>query len=933
MSLEQAVNDLVTATTALTNEVTTKKQVLDDVVDQARDIQTDIHTNWQEKLDIAAQHAATATTQAGIATDKASEASGSAATANAAKTAAELARDAAMVGAVTYPDEATGRAAVVDGEYFKVIGSGDAAAREYRRTNSTTSVLVAEYPSAGSVSKLQETIPDTVASKNLLDKSKIVAGEYVSASTGNIGNNSNYRRSGFIPVQAGKTYSKSGTSSSGSEVSFFATDGYRPPSIMVTKAVTMTAPAGSNFAVLNITNAGQSDTSYDDTAQFEESAAPTEYAPFTRFVEKSTVLGLDEELSDVLHYDQVLEVYSFNLIDPAAANYTRRLTGDALFANDTLGAAASDFIPVKEGEFYTLSGDAIFDGASGGVPMVAFFDSAKSVPGLGMASFVAPVSGDGWLMQVPTGIGVAYVVVNLWKAGRVPSGTTLDGNVQLEAGEMATPYQPYTLIDRVRPELLPGGNQPPAPAPSGGFNSEAWYKYTNVDDGHYLSGAFPVFRRHWFMKDKDLCVVNTGTSLTARSIEHCTAHPDAPFRPPLMHSNNMASILWDRLKWEGQEYRRYDSGYFSEIGTFSTESNLPEWDDGVYRSGLTRYADGGGSISFSVPAGAWQFNFIYRTDSVAAETNEVSVAEGAGLVEVYDEAASSWVEANGFVFSMREAEPVPRSILVPRASDGTMVAREIPSKGNTTYQKRLKMRCKGAVVDSRGVAKSLTIASQGAGRFNYWGVEWSVREFMITYVNAARGSHNTQADSTRGLPKWQDNEIWSFKPDLLFFELPIHNDGAASAVPYNSGQWARLTDHFVFREDYELSLRTRGQYFGLEPEIGMFTSSISWNFNGINEDGTLKIDPDLNTGKMMSALDKYNEACLWVWDNHPEAVCINAAKRWVDAGMAIFGDMRSATEGSGKAGNTFTNEGSHWNDTGSKIIAKALVPLFDFTHP
>lgn len=120
---------------------------------QAIEAQTDIHNNWQGKLDTAAQQAETASTQAGIATDKAAEASGSAATANSAKTAAELARDAAMVGAGVYPDEATGRAAVMDGEYFKVIGSGDVAAREYRRTNASASVLVVEYPSANLVNR------------------------------------------------------------------------------------------------------------------------------------------------------------------------------------------------------------------------------------------------------------------------------------------------------------------------------------------------------------------------------------------------------------------------------------------------------------------------------------------------------------------------------------------------------------------------------------------------------------------------------------------------------------------------------------------------------------------------------------------------------------------------------------------------------------
>jgi lysophospholipase L1-like esterase len=66
---------------------------------------------------------------------------------------AEAARDAAIIGAGVYPDEATGRAAVADGEAFKVQGSGDVAAFEYRRTNSTTSVLIASYPSIAAVAR------------------------------------------------------------------------------------------------------------------------------------------------------------------------------------------------------------------------------------------------------------------------------------------------------------------------------------------------------------------------------------------------------------------------------------------------------------------------------------------------------------------------------------------------------------------------------------------------------------------------------------------------------------------------------------------------------------------------------------------------------------------------------------------------------------
>lgn len=64
-----------------------------------------------------------------------------------AKAQAESARDAAIIQAGVYVDEPTGRAAVADGQAFKVQGSGDVAAYEYRRTSSAASTLIATYPS------------------------------------------------------------------------------------------------------------------------------------------------------------------------------------------------------------------------------------------------------------------------------------------------------------------------------------------------------------------------------------------------------------------------------------------------------------------------------------------------------------------------------------------------------------------------------------------------------------------------------------------------------------------------------------------------------------------------------------------------------------------------------------------------------------------
>jgi len=1025
---------------------------------------------------LAAKEAAEqAATTAG---EKAGAAATSASTATGAATQAEAARDAAMVGAGSYPDEPSGRASVLDGEAFKVQGHGDIAAFEYRRIDASTSTLIATYPSTKALERIQ-----SASGKNILDKLRIRRGHYFSASNNAIIASPSYRCSGFMSVEAGKNYVASGIAP-GQVAAFFTEESDTAVIGAYASAASFVVPTGARFAVINITNSGQDDTSYDDTAQVEEGRTPTEYEPFQKKIGLDMVRGavgeeqvfdlytpnlfnpgaidwtrrlspssgnvvaadanpliatgpvevaegswyaiggsalpsspvvgvysasgnvsnlapislisidggfkfqipeglgakvarinliadvaahtvtgqlqmnpgetLDDyspygvvskikpellpkgpSLSDYLARDEIVEERSFNLLDPSVVDYVKRYsTGNKAFQTDTLGIAASGYIPVEEGEWYTASGVGIY-GANGAVAarQGGYFTNAGAVTAVDNIAFVAPVTGDGAAFQVPVGMGITHVVISLRKAGDDASASTLYGNVQLERGEMATAYQPYELKTVIKESVLPrnSGSTPTG----GGFDAAAWYKFTEGDEGQYLIDKLPNFRAHWMLKDKDLCVVNTGTSLTARSAEHCTEHPSAKHRPPLMHSRNLASILWDRIQWEGQQYRRYDAdGFFTEAGgTFSTSSGLAEWDDGPYRQGWTRYSEvTGAQISFVVPVDAWQFNLIFRTDTTGVENCTVSIAEGNGQMQAYDDATSAWVEANGYVFSMREAPPLARDILVPRASTGEMVTRNIHSKGNTTYQKRLKMRCRnGDGMDSRTTTKSVTVAGQTTGRFMYWGVEWSPREFMITYINAARGSHNTQADTERGLPKWQDNEIWSFKPDLLFFELPIHNDGAAAAGSYTAGYWGRLTDHFVFREDYELSLKSRGNHFGLSPEIGMFTSSISWNFGGINDDGTLKFGPELTTGKMMTALDKFTEAHLWVLQNHPEAVCINAAQRWVDAGVAIFGDMKSATVASGKAGNTFTNEGSHWNDTGCKIIGKTLMSLFNFT--
>ena len=97
----------------------------------------------------ASSNAAIALEQAGIATTQAVLAAES-------KALAELARDASFVTGPKYPTKEIGRLAVADGVNFLVQGSGDVAAYEYRRTNSTTSVLIASYPSVAALQNLRD---------------------------------------------------------------------------------------------------------------------------------------------------------------------------------------------------------------------------------------------------------------------------------------------------------------------------------------------------------------------------------------------------------------------------------------------------------------------------------------------------------------------------------------------------------------------------------------------------------------------------------------------------------------------------------------------------------------------------------------------------------------------------------------------------------
>lgn len=80
--------------------------------------------------------------------------------ATAAAAVAVNARDASLIQAGVYTTEAAGRAAVADGQAYKVQGAGDVAAYEYRRINAGASTLIATYPSASAIQEKVSTVED-----------------------------------------------------------------------------------------------------------------------------------------------------------------------------------------------------------------------------------------------------------------------------------------------------------------------------------------------------------------------------------------------------------------------------------------------------------------------------------------------------------------------------------------------------------------------------------------------------------------------------------------------------------------------------------------------------------------------------------------------------------------------------------------------------
>ncbi len=438
----------------------------------------------------------------------------------------------------------------------------------------------------------------------------------------------------------------------------------------------------------------------------------------------------------------------------------------------------------------------------------------------------------------------------------------------------------------------------------------------------------PKFYKAYKLKNKDVTVCLSGTSMVQGNL-YATERGDAKTRPPLLHTNDLASHIYDRLypHWDGQQYRRYDHDHLVYEGdgwvataTLKTISGAEVWDDnGSDHNGLTRTTVASqASVSIEVPSDAYQFNFIYRTDLEGGDA-KVVILEGDNKMEVFN--GSNWVEANNFAFSM--LEPTPTS-----------------TKGNTVYQKRLKMRCRNrhhdAGIDSIGAVKNLKIEKVGTGRFNVVGFEWSKREFMFTFINAARGSHQWGRDGSDNLENYQDGDIWVHNPDLIITEVTLINWGATQNTADSTDKFVDFAKSAYFDElgNNPDSLYHKSNWYQ-DCEIIFFGSTLSgasaythlYNL----DTGELKFHT-ITDGNMKGmtkngfdhhyAVDEY----MKTKKDHIYIPTISTVKKVADN---YYGGYWFAMRPSGKDGNTLSVDGTHYNDNGAALWASMIAPLFE----
>ena len=418
-----------------------------------------------------------------------------------------------------------------------------------------------------------------------------------------------------------------------------------------------------------------------------------------------------------------------------------------------------------------------------------------------------------------------------------------------------------------------------------------------------INGFVAKYRK----RESDVTLVQTGDSIST-DLGYTSPNPNASTSPPFMTELNVNTELEAKLRWKEQKYKRYDvSSTFTEIlggGTSSIINTDDAWSlvGSSHRFPLTKVITGGtnAGVSFVYPANIKRLGFIYHSDFKFATQTQVTIAEGNGLVEVFDETDDTWKEANAFIFSAQES-----SSLLP---SGIYKDQD---------QKRLKLRSLSDLT-----AKNITIKNIGSGRFGYWGIEYSPKEFMFTYVAASIGG--TDIFQFRKFEEWR---VDNFNPDLVLQQCNIINE-AAQAGGDISYPPQRTPQNF--RNSYEVyydSLIAKNYlvlpyilFVGIQGGI-VSPSTGEWGVGTFN-------------GKELT-IDDYIGQLSDLYQSK-DAPYLNCFYQYLGIAYELARQQgtnnifASAIYGTGINGTSFTVDSVHLNNYGQEIAKRLLLPIFNF---
>lgn len=430
-------------------------------------------------------------------------------------------------------------------------------------------------------------------------------------------------------------------------------------------------------------------------------------------------------------------------------------------------------------------------------------------------------------------------------------------------------------------------------------SAKNWMPKKSNGRSPYFDKLKPFFTKMQ-LRNQDVTLVQIGDSIST-DLNWTDKRPDANQRPPFCTEYNINSYLEEKLRWKEQKYRRFDyAGIFTELGTGTSTvmDQSADWylTGSSYQLPVTKVIDGGSNngVSFKMPAGTRRLSLIVHTDKNWATSTQVSISEGNGKVEVWN--GTAWVEANGYSTSFKETLAIPTRTEI---RDNPHVRLKFRSLNDSTNE------------------KTITVQNVGAGRFGYWGIEYSPKEFMFTYICASKGSHNIEM-----LRMYESYTVDAFNPDLVLQQCCILNQQV--------GQGSRIRSPQDFADIFDV------YYDALEAKDYLVFPYILWAATYsyfIDENGNFLSGYSSNSEKEFTCFDDVNYLTKMYEDKG--APNLNLFGRITEAGLEkakeeIANLYTAAMNGSGKSGNTFTIDGIHLNKTGNDVCWAMLEEYFNY---